>query len=84
MSTSAGILTNPATNHEEEIWEGWSWPSFFAGVFWFMAQGMWTWVLISGVAGIFTAGISWAIFPIFSNNLRTEYLKKQGYQVAKD
>mgnify|MGYP003957874679 CR=1 FL=1 len=47
MSTSAGILTNPATNHEEEIWEGWSWPTFFAGVFWFMAQGMWTWVLVS-------------------------------------
>ncbi len=25
MSTSAGILTNPATNHEEEIWEGCVW-----------------------------------------------------------
>jgi len=36
MSKSVGYYYHPANNHPTEIFEGFSWPCLFFGVFWYL------------------------------------------------
>ena len=80
MSTRAAVLVHPVHGAEEQTWEGFSWPCFFAGGLWYLVKGMLAWAAIGLLVGIFTYGLGWFVFAFFANGQRTEWLQKQGYK----
>ena len=79
MSKSIGILYHPTNNYPVPIYDGFSWPNLFFGVFWYMYKGVYVWAIISFIAAMFTFGFSQLIFPFFANRHHTESLYKKGY-----
>ena len=41
MGTQIGQVTHQLTGRTVMLYEGWSWPCFFFGVFWYLVKGMW-------------------------------------------
>jgi len=79
MSRSIGKLYHPTSSIPVDIYEGFSWPSLFAGFFWYLYKGMIMWFFITLVVALITWGISWLVFPFFANKLHRDFLIKQGY-----
>lgn len=79
MSRPIGKLYHPVNKHAVEIYEGFSWPCFFFGCFWYLVKGMALWAVVSFLAACFTFGLSWFVFPFLANKQRVDYLLKQGY-----
>ena len=83
MSKSIGYFYHPANNHPTEIFEGFSWPCLFFGIFWYLYKGVFAWALIAFVAAWFSFGISTLIFPFFANKQHQDSLLKKGYLTEK-
>ena len=79
MSTRAGKAYHPVNGSIEEVWEGFSWPCLFLGFIWYIYKGMWGWGLIALIVAMSTFGISWLVFPFYSNAQHIQSLKKRGY-----
>ena len=79
MSKFAGKAYHPINDSTEDIWEGFSWPCFFFGFFWYLYKGMWGWAVISFFVSIATFGIAWLFFPFFANAQYANSLLKRGY-----
>lgn len=79
MSTYAAKAYHPVNDSAEEIWEGFSWPCLFCNFLWYMYKGMWGWGIISLSLAVSTFGISWLIFPFFSNAQYAKSLLERGY-----
>lgn len=41
MGTRVGMMKNEASRLTDDVQEGWSWPCFFFGAFWYLVKGMW-------------------------------------------
>ena len=84
MSRLVGKMYNPNTKQEVKIYEGFSWSCFFLGVIWYIAKGMWKWVIISTIICFFTGGIAWFFFAFFNNKQYIKYLIEKGYLPDKN
>ena len=60
---------------------GFSWTTFFFGLFPALIRGDFKWGLIMFAAGFITFGISWLVFPFIYNRLYIQSLLQQGYKV---
>lgn len=79
MSTFTRDVYHPLNGSRESIWEGFSWPCFFFGCFWYLSKGLWGWAIISFVTSIGTGGLAWLVFPFFANGQYASALIKRGY-----
>ena len=61
---------------------GFSWTTFFVGVFVPLFRGDWTWALIMLVASFVTFGLAGILFAFIYNRIYIEGLFKQGYTVV--
>jgi hypothetical protein len=62
---------------------GYSWTTFFFGVFVPIFRGDWIGFLIQLALGICTCGFSWFVVPFTYNNAYISRLKKQGWRNSK-
>ena len=60
---------------------GFSWTTFFLGFFPALLRGDFKWTAIMFFAGLFTAGISWLVFPFIYNRLYITSMIESGYKV---
>jgi membrane protein insertase Oxa1/YidC/SpoIIIJ len=79
MANNVGKAYHPINGSTEDIWEGFSWPCFFFGLFWYLYKGLWGWAIISLCLALITFGISWLIFPFFANEHYAAALLKRCY-----
>jgi len=79
MSKHIGRLYHSVNSFPVDIYEGFSWPCFFLGCFWYLYKGMVLWAIITFLAACITFGISWLVFPFFANKQHRDYLLKKGY-----
>lgn len=68
----------------KEVKVGFSWTTFFFGIFPALFRGDWKWTLIMLVAGLLTFGISWLVFPFVYNKLYLKDLVAKGYKPASE
>ncbi len=81
MGKFIGTLYHPyGKGPEKRVFEGFSWPCLFFGIFWFAIKEMWLLCLVSSLLTYFTAGLSWLVFPFFSNRLYEKHLLNKGYK----
>ena len=67
----------------KQVKAGFSWTMLFFGVFVPLVRGDWKYFIISLIAGVFTFGLSWLVFPFFYNKLYLNDLLNNGYKVVK-
>ena len=60
---------------------GFSWTTFFAGLFVPLFRGDWTWAIIMLIASFITFGLAGILFAFIYNRIYIEGLLKQGYAV---
>jgi hypothetical protein len=68
---------------ETRVKKGFSWVNLFFGFLVPLFHGDIARALLELVVGIFTAGISWFIFPFFYNKHRANRLVDQGWVVKQ-
>lgn len=79
MASPIAIMYHPEDATIEKVWEGFSWPCFALGVFWYLYKGMWSWALIALLSLVVTLGFSWLLFPFFANEHHATHLREKGY-----
>lgn len=81
MGRYVGEMTQASTGLSQPVYEGFSWPVFFFGPFWYMVKGMWGYGLLY-MAICFT-GVGWVlglfIAPFLGNRQYLEHLGSRGY-----
>lgn len=75
------IFENQQNGYQETANSPFLWCLLF-GVLYFAVKGIWRHALIAAVAAIFTAGVSWLIYPFFAGSIvRASYLRKGWVQI---
>ena len=72
---------NPANNAEEEISKAWVWCLLF-GPFYFAYKGVWPHAILSLFIAVVTGGISWLVYPFFTQRVMEKYYLHNGWQRA--
>ena len=67
----------------KQVKEGFSWTTFFFGMFPALFRGDIKWAAIMFLCAWLTFGISWLVFPFIYNKLYIEELKLKGYKLAE-
>ncbi len=83
MAYAKVIFEHPVTKETREAPVGFSWTTLFLGLFVPIYRGDWKWAIIMFLAGSFTLGISWIVFPFIYNKLYIKELVKKGYQAKE-
>lgn len=87
MSTRIGTMTQAASGLSEDVYDGWSWPTFFFGALWYLAKGMWGIGLLWCVLAVLSASVlHWLgilLMPFISNRQYREHLGARGYQLQQ-
>jgi hypothetical protein len=79
MSTPAAVYIHPISRERVQTYEGFSWPCFFAGGFWYVAKGMWGLGIFGLLLALVSYGLSWLVFPFFANGHYRKSVIKNGY-----
>lgn len=79
---AANIFRNPLTRESLDISKAWLWCLLF-GVFYFLYRRAWTHAAISAVGALFTAGLSWIIYPFFARAVMRSQLTAKGWTAVK-
>lgn len=85
------VFQHPVNQFQVRVKQGFSWPAFFFGAFWYLAKGMGLWFLFwFGIAvavsvilfpvGPFLAFFVWISAGFFANDNHRNYLLRQGYR----
>jgi hypothetical protein len=72
---------NPANNYVEPIGTPWLWCLLF-GCIYFAVRGVWTHAVGAALLAIFTAGISWLIYPLFARQIVETHYLRRGWQAV--
>ena len=86
MSSYVGVMQQDASGLRVDVYEGWSWPCFFFGPFWYLVKGMWgiglLWLALAvvSVSGLWFVGM--IIMPFLANRQYREHLGSRGYRNA--
>lgn len=83
MSTRIGAMTQAASGLTVEVYEGWSWPCFFFGAFWYLVKGMWGIAIVWIALALVSASVAWWLgilfLPAIANRQYREHLGARGY-----
>ena len=75
---------NPQNDYIEKSSVPWLWTLLFGG-FYYAVKGIWTHFVVGLLLGLFTAGLSWLVYPFFANGIvRRFYLKKGWTEVDEN
>ena len=66
----------------KQVKKGFSFTMLFFGIFVPLVRGDWKYFFLSLIAAIFTAGVSWLVFPFFYNKLYLNDLLNSGYEIV--
>jgi hypothetical protein len=84
MGRFIGELQQQGTGLTVRTYEGFSWPCFFCGCFWYMAKGMWgrgfVWFVVSLISGSALHWLGILIVPFFANAQYRDHLGARGYK----
>lgn len=83
MGRFAGSMVNAASGNRTQVYEGFSWPCFFFGPFWYAAKGMIGMFFVAIILAFFTFGLAWFVLPFFANKQYRDHLAKVGYNFAR-
>ncbi len=88
MAKRVGTMVQPNTGLTADIYEGFSWPCFFFGAFWYLYKGMWgiglLWVALAIVTGSVLHWLGILVIPFFANRQYLEHLGNRGWQIQAD
>ncbi len=84
------VYEHPVNKLRVSVKQGFSWPAFLAGAFWFLAKGLGLWALfwfgLVVVLGSFTFGLLavpvWVAAGFFANDTYRRHLLTQGYRLV--
>lgn len=83
MGTRLGEMRQAASGLTEDVYDGWSWPCFFFGAFWYLAKGMWgiglAWAVLAVLSGTILHWVGIFIMPALANRHYREHLGSRGY-----
>jgi hypothetical protein len=83
MGVQIGTMRQDASGLTTPIHQGFSWPAFFFGAFWYAAKGMWGMAILSILISMVTFGVAWLfLFPFLANKQYREHLASRGYRLA--
>ena len=83
VSSRIGLLRQEGSGLSAEVYEGFSWPAFLFGAFWYAAKGMWGMAMMSVIISLATLGFAWfLVFPFMANRHYREHLAAQGYRLV--
>lgn len=77
-------MLHPRTGTTVIAYEGFSWPAFFFGGFWYLVKGMWLRGLILFVLSLFTLWIAAIISAFQANEHYRSRLARDGYEFIRD
>ena len=77
MSRTVGFR-NPVNGYEEKVGSPWIW-CFLFGCIYFAVKGIWTHAVVGFLLAIFTAGVSWLIYPFFARGAVERYYLRRGW-----
>lgn len=80
MAYTSIIFKNPMTGAMKEAPVGFSWTTFFFGVFPALFRGDWKWFLVMVILALFTFGLSNIVFMFIYNKLYIKDLIGAGYK----
>jgi hypothetical protein len=69
---------NPSNGYIEEASAPWLWTLIF-GCFYFAAKGIWTHFVVGFLLALFTAGISWLVYPFFARSIVRGHYGRKGW-----
>jgi hypothetical protein len=73
-------MENPKTGQIKEAPVGFSWTTFFFGIFVALIRGDGKWAAIMFFAALLTFGLSWLVFPFIYNKLYLKDLLGNGFR----
>lgn len=77
--TAMARFRNPQNNYEEDASGRWSWLwRFLFGFLYFAIKGNWRHAVGGVVLAIFTAGVSWFIYPFFICRINDKHYLRKG------
>jgi hypothetical protein len=79
MSQIAGVFVHPATRERVQTYNGFSWPCFFCGCFWYVVKSMWGMGILAFLLAFVSFGLSWLVFPFVANDQYRKSLVRDGY-----
>ena len=78
-------MTQDASGLTQVVFEGFSWPCFFFGAFWYLVKGMWgiglLWLVLSFATGSVLHWIGIFVMPFLANKQYREHLGSRGYRI---
>jgi hypothetical protein len=83
MGRFAGVMQNPASGNQVEVYDGFSWPCFFLGPLWYAVKGMIGMFFVSVLLAFCTFGLAWFVLPFFANRQYRDRLAGNGYRFAQ-
>ena len=82
MGSRVGTMHQANSGLRQEVYEGFSWPAFFFGAFWYAVKGMWGMAILSFIISMVTFGFAWfLVFPFLANRQYREHLAARGYRM---
>jgi hypothetical protein len=83
MSRRIGTMTQQGSGLSTDVYDGFSWPAFLFGPFWYFAKGMPGLGLLILVLAIPTAGIAWIVSGFLANKQHREHVGARGYVLGQ-
>jgi hypothetical protein len=83
MGRLAGVMQNPGSGNQVDVYKGFSWPCFFFGPLWYAVKGMIGMFFVSILLAFCTFGIAWFVLPFFANGQYRDRLAKDGYRLVQ-
>lgn len=87
MSRRIGTMVQKSTGIQVPVYEGWSWPCFFFGSFWYLVKGMWGiglfWLVLSVLTGSLLHFIGILVLSTKANQQFREHLGARGYEMQE-
>lgn len=80
MAYATIFFENPQSGQIKEAPVGFSWTTFFFGLFPALLRGHWVMVLVMFLLSIITFGLSWLVFPFIYNKMYVRYLIGEGFK----
>lgn len=81
MGKHAGVMRNQNSGNSSDVYDGFSWPCFFFGPFWYAAKGMIGMFFVAFMLAFMTIGFAWLVLPCFANRQYRDHLAKAGYSL---
>jgi len=73
---------NPQNGYTEGIANAWVWALLF-GCLYFAIKGVWTHAIVGLILAIMTMGLSWLIYPFFTDSIMRKHYLRSGWVELK-